>query len=217
VPATTTAPQQQKPPPQPPPKPTQAQLIAAILAALAVAVTAAGVAAALGTLFLAAGIRRPALKAVAALMLSWPQGALEGTGPAQRWAIRTNALRRAQYFLSACRRVQAAADGARAHNDHIGAAIAKALKAEWRFQAQQVSASQQRVTATSAVDGMAATYGNLLGWNAVIDPRCTPECKAADRKNFHADKPPAIGYPGTTHPNCRCFPSAPFEDAATLP
>lgn len=225
MPATTTAPpKQQKPPPQPPPKPppTQAQLIAAILAALAVAVTAAGLAAALGTLFLAAGIRRPALKAAAALMLSWPQSALEGTGPAQRWAVRTNAVRRAQFFLAASRRVQAAADRARSRNEHIGAAIAKALKAEWRYQSAMIAMTQKRVSAASAVDGMAAASGNLLGWQAILDARTSPGCAKANGCNFYADRPPPVvegrpSLPGCAHPACRCIPVRAFKDAALLP
>jgi hypothetical protein len=226
VPATAQAPPKQKPPPQqqpppppapPVPPPTQAALIAAIIAALAVAVTVAGIMALLGAKMLKAGISYLALAAVAWLVLSWPPDVLEGTGPATHWAIRTNTLRRATFFLHACRRVQAAVVSARSQGRPVTDAIRAAITVERRYLNQQVSASHQRISAASAVDGMAATYGNLLGWNAVLDPRCTPECRAANHKNFYADRSPLIGYPGTTHPNCRCFPSKPFRGVAVLP
>jgi hypothetical protein len=211
-------PPSQPPPSQPPVSPlTQAQLIAAIIAALSVAVTAAGLAAALAKVLKAWGISYLALRAVSWLVMSWPQDVLEGTGPATRWAVRTNALRRASFFLAACKRVQQAIVTARSRNEPVKQALRDAIAAEKRWLAAHVHASQQRVAATAAIDGMAAMHGNLLGWNAVVDPRCTPECRAANHKNFYADRPPAIGYPGTTHPNCRCFPSAPFHGAAVLP
>ena len=218
--ATATA-QQQPPPqakqPQPAPPLTPAQLIAVIIAALTAAVTVAELVTALRIVMKAVGVGVIALSAVAALALSWPHGVLEATGPASRWAIRTNLLRRAQFFLSACQRVQQAIVAARSKNQPVMDAVRAAITAEQRYMTAHLAASQQRVSASSAVDGMAATYGNLLGWNAVIDPRCTPECKAANHKNFYADRPPAIGYPGTTHPNCRCFPSKPFRGAPVLP
>ncbi len=64
---------------------------------------------------------------------------------------------------------------------------------------------------------MASAHGDLLGWNTVKDSRTTAECYAADKRNFRASMPPAIGYPGATHPNCRCYPSAPFKGAKVLP
>ena len=218
--ATATA-QQQPPPqakqPQPAPPLTPAQLIAVIIAALTAAVTVAELVTALRIVMKAVGVGVIALAAVAALALSWPHDVLEGTGPASRNAIRTNLLRRAQFFLSACQRVQQAIVAARSRNEPVMDAVRAAITAEQRFMSAHLAASKQRVSASAAVDGMASTYGNLLGWNAVIDPRCTPECRAANHKNFYADKPPAIGYPGTTHPNCRCFPSKPFRGAPVLP
>jgi SPP1 gp7 family putative phage head morphogenesis protein len=201
----------------PPAALTQAQLIAAIIAALSVAVTAAGLAAALAKVLKAWGISYLALRAVCWLVMSWPQDVLEGTGPATRWAVRTNALRRAQFLLAACRRVQQAIVAARSHGEPVRQALKDALAAEKRYMAQHIAASQQRITATTRIDSAASQYGNLLSWNAVLDPRCTPECRAADGKSFYADNPPAIGYPGTTHPNCRCFPGPPRRGAAILP
>ena len=217
APAQTSPPQQapqQTPPPQ---QDDDGDLVALIVAALAAYWTVETLTRALRAPFKVAGISGAALSAAAGLLLTWPQGALEGTGPAQRWAVRTNMARRASFLLNVARRTQAAIVSARSKNEPVMAAIRDAIGKERTWMGQHVQACTGRVQAASAVDGMAAVHGNLLGWNAVLDPRCTPECRSAHHKNFHADKPPAIGYPGTTHPNCRCYPSAPFPGAPVLP
>jgi len=222
-PAQQQPPPGQQPPPQPPPATpppaalAPATLIAAILAALSVAVTAAGLAVALAKIMKAAGIGYLALRAVCILMMSWPQDRLEGTGPAQRAIIRVNTLRRAQFMWAACKRVQAAVVAARSQNAPLGQAVRDALATEKRFMAMHLTASQRRVTAATAVDGMAEAYGPLLSWNAVMDSRTTAECRAADGKSFYAARPPAIGYPGTVHPHCRCTAGPPRRDAPILP
>jgi uncharacterized protein with gpF-like domain len=43
-----------------------------------------------------------------------------------------------------------------------------------------------------------------LRWDAQLDRRTTPECRAADGGIFTASQPPTIGYPGTVHMSCRC-------------
>ena len=201
--------------------PSEAQLIAAVIAATASAVTAAAIVRALGSLFKAAGIGTAALSAVAHLLMSWPADPMEGTGPATAWAIRTNALRRAQFFLAACRRVQASVTAARSANEPLKDAILSALTAEKRYMAQMIAMAHQRVKATSAVDGMADTYGDLLGWQATLDERCSPGCAKASGSNFRVSRPPVIegapAFPGTVHPSCRCMPVRPFRDAPVLP
>lgn len=197
--------------------PSDDRLVALIVAALAAYWSAEALTRALRAPFRAAGITGQALSAAAALVASWPHDTLEGTGPAQRWAVRQNYARRASFLLHAARRTQQAIVSARSKDQPVMAAIRDALAAEKRFMSQHIAASTQRVQAASAVDGMASTHGNLLGWNTVMDSRTTAECYAADKKNFHASRPPAIGYPGATHPNCRCFPSAPFKGAPVLP
>jgi hypothetical protein len=170
---------------------------------------------------LKAGISYLALAAVAWLVLSWPPDVIEGTGPAQRWAVRTNTFRRAAFFLNACRRVQAAIVAARSHGQPVKAAILAAITAERRFMAQHIEASHQRVAAASRVDGMASMYGDLLGWQAVRDRRCSPGCARASGKNFRADRPPMIeghpSLPGAVHNHCRCYPVPPFKGARVLP
>src|ERR1035441_8646946 len=120
--ATATA-QQQSPPPQQaqqqPPPPADDHLIALIVAALGAYMLAGGLVRVLRAPFKAAGISGAALAAAAALVSSWPHDVLEGTGPAQRWAIRQNYLRRASFFLNAARRVQAAIVAARSQNQPV--------------------------------------------------------------------------------------------------
>jgi hypothetical protein len=208
--------QQQKPPP-----PTQAQLIAAIIPALAAAVTVAGVFALLAALMLAAGIGYAALKATIALVLSMPLPVMEGTGSATRFAVRTNTLRRAQFMLSASRRVQAAVAHANAHGLPVFPAIQTAITAEQRYYGLHVAMGTKRMSASAAVDGMVEMHGNLLMWNAVLDSRTTAGCRAANGCNFYADDPPVVegapALPGAVHGLCRCWASSPRKGAPVLP
>jgi hypothetical protein len=200
--------------------PSDQQLAEAVIAALAAYWTAKAITAALRAPFKAAGISGAALSAVASLVASWPHEVLEGTGPATRWAIRANLVRRAQFLVAASRRVQAAIVSARSQGEPVMAAIRDALMAEQKYMRQHVAASTQRIQAGSAVDGMAATYGNLLGWRAHLDERTSPGCRKADGSNFLATSPPVIegrpSLPGAVHPSCRCRPVRPFRDARTL-
>jgi SPP1 gp7 family putative phage head morphogenesis protein len=219
------APQAQPPQPQQPGQqqapPPDSHLIALVVSALAAYGTAKALSAALRAPFKAAGISAAALSAVAALAVSWPREAMKGTGPAQRWTVRANLARRASYFLAATRRVHAAVVTARSQGEPAIGAVRDALATEKRFMSQHVAASAQRVAAASAVDRMAAKHGNLLGWQAILDPRCSPGCAKASGKNFRADRPPVVeghqAYPGSAHPNCRCRAVAPFKGADVLP
>jgi SPP1 gp7 family putative phage head morphogenesis protein len=216
--ATAQAKPQQRPRQQ---APTDQQLAGAVIAALAGYYTAKAITAALRAPFKAAGISGAALSAVAALVSSWPHEPMEGTGPATRWAIRANLSRRAQFFIAAARRVQAAIVSARSQDQPVMQAIRDALTAEQKYMRQHVAASTQRIQAGSAVDGMAATYGNLLGWRAHLDERTSPGCRRADGKSFYANRPPIIegapAYPGSVHPHCRCSPGPPRPGAPILP
>lgn len=216
---------QTQPPPQQLPQQPQddSALIALIVAALAAYTTAQALTGALKAPFKAAGISGAALSAVAALVTSGPREApFKGTpGPAARWATRANLLRRAQFFLAAARRTSQAVKTARSQNEPVMGAIRDALATEKRYMAQHAAASTGRVQAASAVDGAAATYGNLLGWQAIRDKRCTPGCAAASGKNFRADRPPMVeghpAFPGMVHgATCRCIPVKPFKGAAVL-
>jgi hypothetical protein len=99
-------------------------------------------------------------------------------------------------------------------------AIQAAITAEQRYFGLHVAMGTKRMTASAAVDGMAETYGNILGWNAVIDAATTYGCRAANGKNFYADNPPVVegapSLPGAVHERCRCWPSAAHKGAPVL-
>src|SRR5581483_10943633 len=162
-------------------------LIVAIIAAFLAAHTVPAIVSRLRKPFARAGIRSAALTAGVAVVLNMPQQPMEGTGPATRWAVRTNTLRRAAFTLASVRRIQQAADDAKAQGSPVIDAITKAVQAERRFFGQHVAASQNRLIATSAVDGFASVHGNLLGWRTVRDKNVTPGCLAADGKNWRVD------------------------------
>jgi hypothetical protein len=220
--AQTQPPQQQAPQQQQDDTAADAALIALIVAALAAYGTAQALTGALKAPFKAAGISGAALSAIAALAVSAPQDAVKGTGPASRWALRNNLLRRAQFVLAASRRVQQAVKAARSQNEPAMTAIRDALATEKQYLGQHIAASEGRVDAASSVDSAAAKHGKLLGWQATKDKRCTPGCAAASGSNFKADRPPIVeghpAFPGMVHgATCRCIPVAPFKGAKVLP
>jgi hypothetical protein len=215
MPATAQAQQQNQPPP------TQAQMLAVIIPALTAAVTVAGVFAAIAAIMRAAGISAVALKTVIGVALAMPLPVMEGTGPASRWAVRTNTIRRAQFVIAASGRVQQAIAHATARNQPVFPAVQAAVAAEQRYFGQQVAMGTKRMAAGATADGAAAMNGPLLGWNAVLDSRTTYGCRAANGQNFYADHPPIVeghpALPGAVHPLCRCWPSAPHPGAPILP
>lgn len=204
-------------PEQPPPSQRDQRIIAEIAAALATAATVAALMGILRRPFKAMGIHPAAVEGVAALVMSQPHPVLEGTGPASRWALKQNYLRQAAFVLMASHRVQAALDNATAHGTSRSAALAEALSGERTWLGQHMAAVQQRVTAGVGIDNAATSFGPLLGWKAVRDSHVTPDCLAADGKNFSAVTPPRIGWPGMVHARCRCYPVAPYRGAQILP
>lgn len=78
-------------------------------------------------------------------------------------------------------------------------------------------AKQARRDAGDAADRMAEIHGDILSWRAVRDGRTTPDCAAADGKNFSVSEPPLMGFPGGVHPYCRCTAGPPIEGAQTIP
>jgi hypothetical protein len=214
----TTASQQQTQPQQQ--EDSDGALIAAIIAAFLLFHTAGAITGRLRKPFARIGVGPAALKAGVGLVLSMPQQPMEGTGPATRFAVGQNELRRASFTLASVRRIQQAADEAKAQGEPVIPAIGQALKAEARWFSAHVAASQNRIAAAMAVDGMVNVYGNLLGWNAIKDGRCSPGCRNASGKNFRADQPPMIegspSLPGAVHPACRCFASGPHPGAPVI-
>lgn len=133
--------------------------------------------------------------------------------PATRAAHGRAAVTRAAYLVGAAHRL----------TGKTGLARLDQQTAERRFLTAHVNAQQQREQGALRLDAAAAAYGDELGWYAQLDGRTTPECRAADGHNFHADHPPAIGYPGAgPHVGCRCRPGpahtgAKSVDEATRP
>jgi hypothetical protein len=218
-PATTPPPATQQPPPITPVQAgadTAAMLALASAAAFMAYPTAIGVYSQLAAQFSRAGITGPVLRAIINIQMQYPADSIEGVGSATRWAAQANIARRSAFFVAAARRVQAGLAEARSRGEPASAALPRLAKLEFRYFRQHYEANQQRIIAASAVDGAVFRWGPVLGWKAVNDSRTSAECKAADGKNFLASSPPAIGYPGTVHPHCRCYPVPPFRGAALL-
>ncbi|MFI6986036.1 hypothetical protein ACIBSV_46790 [Embleya sp. NPDC050154] len=91
-----------------------------------------------------------------------------------------------------------------------------AVDREKRLWKSHFAAFQRRALVAKQVDLAAAEHGDLLGWDATIDARTSPECERADGKNFYVNRPPTIGYPGAVHPRCRCKPTAPYPGAGLV-
>jgi hypothetical protein len=224
-------PQQPYPPGQQPPPPQQpddglddAALAVAIAALLATAAVTAAYASSV-TLMLAALKARFALSAAAWQALgavltdvtSHPPAVTGVIGAASAQTSRMNAARRAQYVIAAAKRVLGAAREARAKGEPAGAAVRAQLDVERRYYAMHQAAMWNRARAAGSTDMAAAEHGDLLGWNTIRDNRASAECLAADGKNYYASAMPDIGYPGSVHPHCRCFPSAPHPGGKLLP
>jgi hypothetical protein len=204
---TTPAPQQ----------PSQGQQNAALAlaaaTALAGATTVAGMVAALGTMAVAAGIELAALNAAIDVVMSMPGDRAGFYGPATARISRLNLIRRAQFLVASAHRLTADVRLARSQGTPLVDALRDGITHERRYYGEHLTASWTRENAAAQVDSTSMTYGRLLGWNTVLDSHTSPECRAANRRNFWADDMPSIGYPGAVHPHCRCFPGAPFPGA----
>jgi hypothetical protein len=202
-------------PPQPQQQPSQGQqdtaLALAAASALAGAATVAEAAAILGPVLVGTPITLAALKAALAVVMSHPPDREGFYGPATTHTARLNLMRRAQFLVAAARRMSADQKAARSAGKSWD--VFAGISRERRYYGQHMMAMWGRMNAAAQVDSAAMTHGMLLGWHTVLDRRTSPECIAANRHNFWADDPPAIGYPGAVHPYCRCWPGAPFPGA----
>jgi hypothetical protein len=158
-----------------------------------------------------------ALRDVLGLVTSYPPPLTGVIGDASRQVARLNTARRAQFAVAAATRLWHAGRDARAKGEPVLAAVARHLGTERRWYEMHQQAMWNRARAAGQVDLEAAVHGPLLGWNTVIDGHTSPECRAADGWNFYATAMPLIGFPGATHPHCRCFPSAPHPGGRLLP
>ncbi len=217
------APPQQYPPGQPPPPQQQgdaaqdAALALAIAELLLIAASAAVMIAALKLRFTLTAELWQGLEGSAGIAMATPPPVTGVVGAASAQTSRQNLTRRAQFVLSAGKRLAGDIREARAQGKPMGRALLDGLARERRYYSQHTAAMWNRATAAGKTDMEAAVHGDLLGWNAILDNRTSAECRAADGKNYLASSMPDIGYPGAVHPSCRCFPSAPHPGGRMLP
>jgi hypothetical protein len=157
-----------------------------------------------------------ALKAALSEVERFPMQRMASVGLAQRNMISTNATRRAAYVISATRRIADQMTEAQSNGGSLEEAISEAISLENTYFRQHIQADAARMTAANSIDMLATEYGDVLGWYSSKDSRTTPECLAANGKNFRASEPPVIGYPGSVHVSCRCHPGPPHRDAEML-
>jgi hypothetical protein len=116
-----------------------------------------------------------------------------------------NLRRRSAYIVAAGRRAS------RAYDEGGIVALREVYEKERLFFRQHVAAQQRRMRAAEAVGSAMEHYSEvLLGWVATLDDRTSGECRQAHGRNFDPSRIPAIGYPGSVHPHCRCRPGPPF-------
>jgi hypothetical protein len=170
-----------------------------------------------GVRFVQADLPLDAVEIALRIVMSFPMDRMGASGPATREMIRVNLMRRAQFAVASARRLAADVRGAKSRNESLLQALNAGRTREQRYFAQHVMAIWNRMDAAAKVDSAAGIYGDLLGWNTVMDRRTSAECRAANHRNFLADHMPSIGYPGMVHPHCRCYPGRPYPGAALLP
>jgi hypothetical protein len=217
----------------PPPGVQDQQLIQDLSVALAEAATPAAVAKILSD---AKDVAEAAIRALLQLggierVLRRPH-AVRPDAPIQAQA-RQNWVRSAAYLLNATRRLSTAVlSGQRGAlkdalakermylDQHVQATIGRENAAQAVADAYQ-KAHQARIednqrAAQSGAFFLPASGPTMLGWYAQMDDRTSPECRAANGKNFDPVKPPLIGYPGAVHPTCRCKPGPAHRGADLL-
>jgi len=133
-------------------------------------------------------------------------------GPAVKATLADAPFYRAWYVANAVRRLERAGDSEAAR-------AKESLWFRWHLAAMsnRLARAEQVDMAAASVASVGPSGHRMLGWQAVIDNSTTPECRAANGKNFRADRPPVIGWPGSVHPKCRCRAVAPFRGAPTIP
>ena len=156
------------------------------------------------------------LEGSAGIAMASPPPVTGVVGAASAQTSRQNLIRRAQFVLSAGKRLAADVREARAKGEPVRRALLDGLARERRYYGMHVAAMWNRATAAGKTDMEAAVHGDLLGWNTIIDGRESAECRNADRKNYRASKMPRIGFPGAVHPHCRCFPGPAWPGAPML-
>lgn len=211
-----TTPQQTQPAQQPQPA-TDAALVTAAAELMLTMASAALVIAALRLRFTLSAVLWDGLESSLSIAMAQPPPVTGVVGAASAQVRRQNTLRRAQFAVSAGRRLASDMTAARSHGDSPVRALAAGLARERRYYSAHTAAIWNRAVAAGRADMAALEHGDLLGWHAVLDDRTSAECRAADGRNFLASAMPDIGFPGAVHPHCRCLPVAPFPGARMLP
>jgi len=220
---TPAPPQQPYAPSQQPPSPplkaaAEAELVATTAGLLVTALGAGAVVAALAARFRIQGDLRAGLYGSATIATEHPPPVTGVIGHASAQTSRQNLLRRAQFVVSAGKRLAGDIRQARAQGKPVGAALLDGLARERRYYGLHQKAMWDRATAAGQIDMEAATHGRLLGWYAKDDKRTTAACLKADGCNFYVDDPPDIGLPGIgPHVGCRCKAGAPHPGGRLLP
>lgn len=187
---------------------SDAALIAIIAGALAIGASEQATA---NTLSPLVGIPVPPLLLVLQISSSTPPSYGIATMASPTASSEAQALEptyRAQYILAASRRADIAL--------RAGVPAEKVRADEDRYFKQHLAAMANRKVSAAQVDSAAKGFGTTLGWHAKMDNRTSPECRAANGRNFDATRRPAIGYPGSVHPNCRCRAGKPFATSKTV-
>jgi SPP1 gp7 family putative phage head morphogenesis protein len=187
-------------------RPTDAEIITIIAGALAMNASASATATTLGPLV---GFPSADLLPLLVIAKSRPINYGIATIPSATASAESSGLEptyRAQYVLSAARRLSGLAGGERE----------EALRREQRYFNQHLQAVANRRRAASEVDKARAQFGDELGWYAQMDSRTSEECKQAHGKNFSVTRIPPIGWPGSVHPRCRCKPGRKHANAQSV-
>lgn len=188
---------------------TDAQLVAFIAAAFAMQAPAKPTAEEIAKpLAIPPGIVLAALVIALSRPIPSPRLMVDQSPSAEMEASKLEPQFRALYVINAARRI----------NDKVSGGMPQrmAVAQEALYFRQHIDATRNRIESAKAVDRMARRYGPTLGWHARLDSRTSAECRAAHGKNFTATVRPAIGYPGSVHPFCRCKPGAPFSTSQTV-
>lgn len=148
--------------------------------------------------------------------------------PALNAALAGEDVYQAAWVYASAQRTARALRDAERNGQTPAEALQAAEARERRFYAQHQAAQARRRQVAAQVDVAALRHGvsfidvatgtatKLVGWHARLDEKTSPECRQANGANFPANRPPAIGWPGAVHPNCRCRPGAPFATARMI-
>lgn len=80
-----------------------------------------------------------------------------------------------------------------------------ALQKERRYAAMHRLARNERKFASDRLEIASRAHGPVLGWYTMNDGRVESRCRKLAGHNFNVTRPMPAGYPGTIHPQCRCW------------